>query len=190
MSASKSWLVSSIGQGLLVLHPLTNGGTGRGTDVGTDTGRVTDSKPGGSDGVTDEMLLLGGSSSTTASLRGGCTATGAWIGAGTGATTLLSWFSWGTSETRQGKTGWATFVRPPLIIKSKLYFVLNLPISISSTEDEPWENWINAEEIHWTMSWESIDVDEDKGKSYVAYLVTWCIVMIRSSQNIQGRLLT
>ncbi len=86
MSASKSELVSSIGQGLLVLHPLTNVGT----DEGTDTGRGTDSKPGGSDTGTEEILLLGGSSSTTASLRGGCTAAGAWIGAGTGATALLS----------------------------------------------------------------------------------------------------
>lgn len=45
-------------------------GTGRGTDVVTDTGKETDSKPGGSDGVTDEILLVGVSSSTTASVRG------------------------------------------------------------------------------------------------------------------------
>lgn len=112
MSASKSELVSSIGQGLLVLHPLTNVGTGRGTDEDTDTGRETDSKPGGSDTGTEEILLLGGSSSTTASFRGGCTATGAWIGAGTGATTLLSGVSWGTSKTQQGKTASVTFVLP------------------------------------------------------------------------------
>lgn len=80
-----------MGQGLAVLHPFTNVSAGRATDVGT--GREMDSKPGGSDGVTDEILLFEGNSSATtaASLRGGSTATGAWMGAGTGAKTLLSW---------------------------------------------------------------------------------------------------
>lgn len=126
MSASKSELVSSIGQGLLVLHPLTNVGTGRGTDEGTDTGRGTDSKPGGSDTGTEEILLLGGSSSTTASFRGGCTATGAWIGAGAGATTVLSGVSWGTSKTQQGKPAWVTSVLPPIHYQIKAVLRIKL----------------------------------------------------------------
>lgn len=107
MSESKSWLVWSMGPGLLVLHPLTNVGTGRATEDGTDTGRGTDSKPGGSDGVTEGVLLLGGSSSTTVSFRGGGTATGTWIRAGTGAMMLPSCVSRGTSEppTTKEKTG-------------------------------------------------------------------------------------
>lgn len=86
---------------------------------------------------------------------------------------------------------------PSLIIKPKMHKVLNLPISISSTEDEPWENWINAEEINWTMYWESLKIDKymiytyfrlSRGKSYVAYLVTWCILITWPTHNIQGRL--
>lgn len=67
--------------------------------MGADTGRGTDSKPGGSDGGTDKILLLGGSSSTTESFRGACTAAGDWIGAGPEAKTLPSWANGGTSKT-------------------------------------------------------------------------------------------
>lgn len=104
ISVSKSWLVWGIGQCLLVLHPLTNAGTGRGTEVGTDVRRGTDSKPGGSDGVKEEILLVGGSSSTTASFRGEWTATVAWIGAGTAAM-IPSWVSQATSNTQMERQG-------------------------------------------------------------------------------------
>ncbi|TNN68038.1 hypothetical protein EYF80_021683 [Liparis tanakae] len=80
---------SSIAQGLPGRHPLTKEGTGRGAAAGGAAGRETDSKPGGSDGLTDDMTLLGGSSSAIASFRGGSTAAGAWIGGG--AKTLFSW---------------------------------------------------------------------------------------------------
>lgn len=144
MSESKSWLVWGMGQGLLALHPLTNVGTGRAAEVGADTGRGTDSKPGGSDGVTEGVLLLGESSSTTVSFRGGWTATGTWTGAGTGAMMLPSCVSRGTSEPQRKRQD----QYPDLVmINLKLRQVLNLPISISSTEDEPWENWMNAEEM-------------------------------------------
>ena len=94
MSASKSLLESSIVQGLLARQPLTYvaRGTDDGTDTGrdTDTGREMDSKPGGSDRVTDEILVMGESSSIADSFRVWCISTGAWIGAGSRARRLLS----------------------------------------------------------------------------------------------------
>lgn len=80
-------------------HPFTNVSAERDSDVGADTGSA--SKPGGSDAGTDEMLLLGGSSSTTASLIGRCNATGGREGAGPGAKTLLSWVNVGTSKKQE-----------------------------------------------------------------------------------------
>ena len=115
MSVSKSELVSSIGQGSEVLHPFTNVSSGRGADVGTDLSRVNFSKPGGSDGVTEEIPFLGGKSSTTASFRGECVATGAGLGARTGAKTLLSWVDWGTSKTHRGRRRWMGGLCPPLL---------------------------------------------------------------------------
>lgn len=90
----------------------------------------------------------------------------------------------------RGKTEWVSVVLLRLINYSELYRVLNSPISISSTEDKPWENWTNTEEIQWTVYFlgekrQILDLVE----KVVAYLVTWCILITRSSQNIQGRLL-
>lgn len=188
MSASKSWLVWRIGQGLLVLHPLTNVGTGRGTDVVTDTGRETDSKPGGSDGVTDEILVVGGSSSTTASVRGEWADTGGWIGDGTGATTQLSWVSLGTSKNTSGTNKvsdccpahFQLSTRSWKSAKLTRFYIFNWRFPMGKL------NKINL--VNDTF-WESTDTYFRlwSGK-VVSYLVTWCILITWSSQNIQGRL--
>lgn len=188
MSASKSWLVSSIGQGFAVLQPFTNVRAGRVADVGTDTGRETDSKPGGSDGVTDEIMLLGGSSSTTASFRGECTATGAWMGAGTEANALLSWVNWGTSKTQ---IRWVTFNPAVLWLSNQScityytyqFLYLQLKMSHGKTENKR----ISLKNVF--LGRVKIQILDCNGECYVAYLFTRCILIIWSSQNIQGRLL-
>lgn len=83
MSPSKSWLLSSSECGLLFRQPFIKVFTARGAGEGEDTGRDNDSKPGGSDGGIDGMLLGRRSSSTAVT--------------GVGTATLLTSINSGTS---------------------------------------------------------------------------------------------
>ena len=180
ISASKSWLGSRIGPGLLVRHPFTYVSTESGTDVGADTARGTDSKPGGSDRVTDKMLLLWESSSTTESFRGECTATGGWIGAG--AKTLLSWLNWGTSKTQKNKMRDSrcaslrganqSFLR----LKPTDFYIFNWSWAMRKLE-------IKNHHTSIILTFNTLCCVGN-----VAYFVTWRILITWSPHSIQGRL--